>query len=253
VFAEVHRAAAPSFVVASIPHGGRQWPESAAEDLVVAPESVVSDWHTRELYSFLTDVGVDAVANRSSRFVADPNRDPTTGFGSINNHVVADTDFRGRPLYRRHLTPGDVSARVALAHTPYHEALDLLAGEAVARHGRVLVLDLHCFGADVDADIVIGDRWGTSASNATVAAVEHVLEHQGFRTVRNQRFPGGWIVRRHGRPPVREAIQLELNARTYIDPDTARGVFGLPPYDARFEAVQQRLRSALAALPQLLS
>jgi hypothetical protein len=101
VFAEVHRAAAPSFVVASIPHGGRQWPESAAEDLVVAPESVVSDWHTRELYSFLTDVGVDAVANRSSRFVADPNRDPTTGFGSINNHVVADGDVPWRGVGRR--------------------------------------------------------------------------------------------------------------------------------------------------------
>ena len=238
--------------MASIPHGGRQWPDSAAKDLAVAPESVVSDWHTAELYSFLSDLGVDAVANRASRFVADPNRDPSSSFGPINSHVVADTDFRGRRLYRRQLTAGDVAARLALAHAPYHEALDLLVQEAMARHGQAVVLDLHCFGAEVDADVVIGDRWGTTASDATVAAVERALEHQGFRTVRNVRWPGGWIVRRHGRPPVTEAIQLELNARTYIDPETARGVTGLPPYDSRFEAVQQRLRAALAELSQSL-
>jgi N-formylglutamate amidohydrolase len=219
-------------------------------DLAVAPESVVSDWHTAELYAFLADLGIDAVANRASRFVADPNRDPSSSFGPINTHVVAETDFRGRTLYRRQLTAGDISDRLAVAHAPYHEALDLFVEEAIARHGRAVVLDLHCFGAEVDADVVIGDRWGTTASEATVAAVERALEHHGFRTVRNLRFPGGWIVRKHGRPPVTEAIQLELNARTYIDPETARGVTGLPPYDARFEAVQHRLRAALAQLTQ---
>lgn len=239
--------------MASIPHGGRQWPESVAKDLAVTQESLVSDWHTAELYSFLAEMGVDAVANRASRFVADPNRDPSSSFGPINIHVVADTDFRGRTLYRRQLTAGDVSVRLALAHAPYHEALDLLVERAVARHSRAVVLDLHCFGAEIDADVVVGDRWGTTASDATVAAVERALEHQGFRTVRNLRFPGGWIVRKHGLPPVREAIQLELNARTYIDPDTARGVTGLPPYDSRFEAVQQRLRATFAQLSQSLN
>ncbi|HEX9034812.1 MAG TPA: hypothetical protein VF834_23450, partial [Streptosporangiaceae bacterium] len=66
-------------------------------------------------------------------------------------------------------------------------------------------------------------------------------------TVRlNERFTGGWTVRRfagHGRV---DAIQVELNQRRYLDIE--HRVYPAPPEPGDFEATQCMLRHALRAV-----
>ena len=178
-------------IVATIPHGGRSVPPPFDTAMAVEPITLWSDWFTRELYEFLPRFGVTVVRTSLSRFVADPNRDPTTGHGRFWNSVVPASDWEGMALYRRPLTRVEVADRVAAAHTPFHRLLDHAIEAVLAQHGRVLVLDLHSFGMDLDVDVDLGNQRGGSASAEVTGAVRqrHPCHCRGWNpaTVRHRR------------------------------------------------------------------
>ncbi|MFZ1276697.1 MAG: N-formylglutamate amidohydrolase [Candidatus Microthrix parvicella] len=205
-------------IVATIPHGGRSVPPPFDTAMAVEPITLWSDWFTRELYEFLPRFGVTVVRTSLSRFVADPNRDPTTGHGRFWNSVVPASDWEGMALYRRPLTRVEVADRVAAAHTPFHRLLDHAIEAVLAQHGRVLVLDLHSFGMDLDVDVDLGNQRGGSASAEVTGAVGSAFESHGFKVGYNHRFPGGWTVGRVGRMSGVDAVQVELNQRRYLNP-----------------------------------
>jgi N-formylglutamate deformylase len=231
-------------VIACLPHGGLDYPAEFAGALAVSPDILWSDWFTRELYAFLPDLGITTVTTSFSRFVADVNRDPGgERHGGFWTSVVAARMPKGRAVYRRPLTADEISHRIRIAHAPFHQALDSVIDRLLARFDRLLVLDLHSFGVGLDGDVILGDRHGATASPGAVRLVADALAAAGLDVRMNQRFTGGWTVRRLAGLDRLDAIQVELNQRRYLDLD--RRSYPGPPPLGDFGGTQQLLRTAL--------
>jgi N-formylglutamate deformylase len=234
-------------VVASLPHGGRHLPAELIHNLAVPPGALRSDWLTRELYAFLPEFGITTIVTALSRFVADVNRDPAGDqHGRFWSSVVAAQTAKGRALYRRPLTQEEIDQRVRLAHEPFHRALDSAIAGLVAAFGRVLLLDLHSFGIELDADVVLGDRHGQSARPQVSDLVDEALTGHGFEVSRNRRFTGGWTVRKFVGNDQVDAVQIELSQRRYLDL-TGPWRPGPPPR-GQFEATQHMLAGAFGRI-----
>jgi N-formylglutamate deformylase len=171
------------------------------------------------------------------------NRDPSAGHGGFWSSVVAARMPAGQPVYQRPLTTAEISHRVRLAHRPFHEALDRVIERLLRRFPRVLVLDLHSFGQDLPGDVILGDRNGVTARPAALRLITDALAGQGLAVRHNERFIGGWTVRRFAGHERVDAIQVELNQRRYLDL-TAR-CFPDPPPPGAFDDTQRLLRGAL--------
>jgi N-formylglutamate amidohydrolase len=231
-------------VVACLPHGGLHYPAELTAELAVHPEVLWSDWLTRDLYAFLPEIGITTITTRFSRFVADVNRDPDGDLhGGFWTSVVAARMPNGRAVYRRPLTGDEIAHRIKIAHAPFHHALDDAVGRLLARFPRLLLLDLHSFGVGLDGDVILGDRHGATASPDAVARVSGALSAAGFDVRMNQRFAGGWTIRRFGRHDDVDAIQVELNQRRYLDLANRR--YPAPPPLGEFSATRRLLRSTL--------
>jgi N-formylglutamate deformylase len=238
-------AGSPAPVVACVPHGGREFPAYLAGALAVSPDILWSDWLTRELYAFLPDLGITTITTTFSRFVADVNRDPATGQdGGFWSSVISPRMPRGQPLYRRALSPAEISHRIQLAHEPFHQALDTAIQRLLRRFPRVLLLDLHSFGVGLDGDVILGDRHGVTARPEAVRLVSDAFTGQGLTVRLNKRFIGGWTVRRFTGLDQVDAVQVELNQRCYLD--LAARCYPSPPPAGAFEATQGLLRQAFA-------
>jgi N-formylglutamate deformylase len=238
-------AGPPAPVIACLPHGGRDFPAELAGDLTVAPDILWSDWLTRELYAFLPELGITTVTTAFSRFVADVNRDPAAEqHGGFWSSVVAARMPRGQPVYRRPLSPAEIGHRVRLAHEPFHRALDAAVRRLLTQFPRLLLLDLHSFGADLGSDVILGDRRGATAGPEAVELLSGALAAQGLTVLLNERFTGGWTVQRFAGHEQVDAIQVELNQRCYLDLSARR--YPSPPPVGAFDATQRLLRAALA-------
>lgn len=231
-------------VLACLPHGGLEYPADLRDDLAVRPEILWSDWQTRELYAFLPSLGITTVSTAFSRFVADVNRDPAGGHGGFWSSVVAARMPNGRPVYRRPLSPAQIAHRIALAHTPFHRAVDAAVDRLLGQFSRLLLLDLHSFGVGLDPDVILGDRDGRTAHPDTVRLLSDALTRHGFAVTLNQRFTGGWTVRRFAGHDRVDAVQVELNQRRYLN--LVGHKYPGPPPKGDFDATQQLLRTLLA-------
>jgi N-formylglutamate amidohydrolase len=234
-------------VVACLPHGGLAYPDELTSALTVRPEILWSDWLTIQLYEFLPGLGITTIATDFSRFVADVNRDPGgEQHGGFSTSVVAARMPNGRPIYARPLTAGEIGHRIMLAHEPFHLALDDAVRRLLARFPRVILLDLHSFGAGLDGDVILGDRHGSTCGRAALGLVAGALEAAGLDVRRNQRFTGGWTVRRFAARERVDAIQVELNQRRYLDLEHRRYPQAPPLGD--FGATQRLLRAVMAEI-----
>lgn len=242
---EPRRPAVP--VVGCLPHGGRDLPVELTADLAVSPDILWCDWLTRELYAFLPDLGITTVTTSFSRFVADVNRDPDgERHGGFWTSVVAARMPNGRAIYLRPVSEAEIASRISLAHAPFHQALDHVVGRLLSQFPRVLLLDLHSFGVPLDADVILGDRDGGTATPAATQLVRDSLAGSGLTVRLNERFTGGWTVRRFAGHDRVDAIQVELNQRRYLDID--HRVYPAPPRPGDFEVTQHLLRRALSAV-----
>ena len=236
-------------VVACLPHGGLDYPAELAAELAVSKDVLWSDWLTRELYAFLPELGITTIVTSFSRFVADVNRDPAgEQHGGFWTSVVAATMPRGRQIYVRPLTTAEITSRIGLAHEPFHKALDRAVANLLAVFPRVMLLDLHSFGAGLDGDVILGDRHGATAKPDAVRQVTRALSGAGLDVRMNQRFSGGWTVRRFAARARVDAVQVELNQRRYLDLDGHRYP-GVPPR-RQFDESQRLLRRAMAAIAE---
>jgi N-formylglutamate amidohydrolase len=67
------------------------------------------------------------------------------------------------------------------------------------------------------ADIVLGDRDGTTCAPEFTAFVREVLAGQGYEVAVNDPFKGVELVRAHSDPAAgRHSLQLEVNKRLYM-------------------------------------
>src|SRR5581483_8301092 len=68
------------------------------------------------------------------------------------------------------------------------------------------------------ADVVLGDRYGTSWAPAVSETVEATLRSLGYTTSRNKPYAGGFITEHYGNPAAGlHSMQLEINRALYMD------------------------------------
>ncbi len=157
----------------------------------------------------------------------------------------------GQPIYAGRLALEGIKARLALAHHPFHDRLTMMLNQIHAEFGRALLVDCHSMpslprdrAGRPGADIVLGDRYGTSASPILMGLMESALRQEGFKVVRNCPYAGGYVTERHGAPSFGiHAIQMEIDRRLYFD-----SALHLPRPDAG--AIAHRLATALVAVSE---
>ena len=122
-----------------------------------------------------------------------------------------------------------------------------------AQFGYAILIDCHSMpsaavGRDCPAaaDIVLGDRYGTSCAGAVTDRVEAIFHARGLRVARNRPYAGGFITEHYGQPALnRHAIQVEVSRALYLDEQRIEPNLGLLALAEAFSDVAE----ALAELP----
>lgn len=230
------------------PHSGRRYtPAFMAQsrlDAVAIRRS--EDHYVEELFSAAVPLGAPMLVAHFPRAYLDVNREPyeldprmfsgelpahinrnsvrvAGGLGTIPRIVAENME-----IYRGRLTADEALERIETLYKPYHACLRKLIARTHVSFGQAILIDCHSMpgnirvpGSPDKPDIVIGDRYGTSASCRLSRAASDILTDLGFATVRNKPYAGGFITEHYGRPARSlHAIQIEVNRALYVDETT---------------------------------
>lgn len=235
-------------MVFASPHSGSVYPSDMGHLPGLSPQSLRSaeDALVDRLIASASSTGVPVIGGHVSRAYVDLNRAPeeldpsliedfhtgdvtakvAAGFG-----VVPRRTGDGAALYDRALTLAEAKGRLERVHTPYHLALAGLMQAARERHGLAILVDWHSMPSRAvggtrtarGADIVLGDRHGSSCSSRLTRKLRTLFEAQGWRVGLNQPYAGGYSTQIWGRPVEGfQAIQVELSRALYLNEETLR-------------------------------
>jgi formiminoglutamase len=256
---EVIRGDGP--VVLAMPHTGTHVPEAIFARLTPQGQTLAdTDWHIDRLYDGLLP-GATVVRATFHRYVIDANRPPSGESlypGQNTTGLVPLTDFDGAPLWTDPPGAAEIDARRRDFHAPYHAALAAELDRVRARHGVAILYDCHSIRSRIPflfdgllPDFNIGTNGGATCAPEIEAAVARLCAGaEGYTSVLNGRFRGGWTTRHYGRPAEGlHAVQMELAQSTHLATEA-------PPfaYDtARSMRLRQHLGAILATLQHLAS
>lgn len=253
---EVAQGSSP--VIIGLPHTGTHVPDDVWARLNAEGRKLRdTDWHVHELYAGLLP-NATTIRATFHRYCIDANRDPSgTSLypGQNTTGLVPLSDFDNRPIWREGQEPdeGDIAARLAACHRPYHAVFEAEVARVKALHGVVVIYDCHSIRARCPflfegrlPDLNIGTDNGRTCAPAFEEATEEICAAaEGLSHVVNGRFRGGWTTRHYGRPQERvHAIQMELAQATYLASESEPFAYDL--------AKAQRLRRHLKAILQRL-
>jgi N-formylglutamate amidohydrolase len=250
------------FLFAS-PHSGRSYPASLLErtrlDATTLRRS--EDAFVDELFAGAVGLGAPLLAAHFPRAFLDVNRgiaeldagmfdgalavpvdapSPRVAAGlGVIPRIVRD----GAEIYRGKLERGEAEARLNQLYKPYHRALAELMEETRARFGAAVLIDCHSMPSALSVpDIVLGDRYGASATPQLTARAEAALSREGFSVARNTPYAGGHTTVLYGKVATGcHALQVEINRALYLDEDKIAK-------KTSFESVRARLTRAMEFL-----
>jgi len=226
-------------VILSLPHTGTGLPGGVADALNDRGRALAdTDWHIHRLYDGLI-TGVTYLRTGIHRYAIDVNRGPggeSLYPGRNTTGLCPLTDFDGAPIYRPGREPGpdEIEARREAYHAPYHEALSNEIGRVKALHGFAILYDCHSIRSRIPylfdgvlPDFNIGTNLGTTcAAEIESAVAEKCAIAEGYTSIRNGHFRGGWTTRSRGRPQEGvHAIQMELSQSTYLKAETPPWIY----------------------------
>jgi N-formylglutamate deformylase len=139
--------------------------------------------------------------------------------------------------------------RIESLYKPYHRVLRRLFTRVHGEHGAAVLIDCHSMPSSAGtkderprADVVLGDRYGTSCVGAVTDTIEATLHSLGYMLSRNKPYAGGFITEHYGNPAAGlHAIQLEINRALYMDERTYERTPGFLQLAADLETVADRL------------
>lgn len=231
--------------VFNAPHAGAIYPASFLATSRLDPMALrrSEDAFVDELFSAVPDLGAPLLAARFPRAYLDLNREPyeldsrmfdgrlppfantrsmrvAGGLGTIPR-IVAD----GQEIYQSRLPVDEALHRIEWLYKPYHRTLRQLVRRTAEMFGHAVLIDCHSMPSSsvsrddgTKADIVLGDRYGTSCATLLIDLVEAALRGRGYTVVRNKPYAGGFITEHYGEPALgRHALQIEINRALYMD------------------------------------
>jgi N-formylglutamate amidohydrolase len=260
-------------LVFNSPHSGAIYPPAflAASRLDPLTLRKSEDCFVDELFSSATTFGAPLLRAHFPRAFLDVNREPyeldprmfegrlpsfinarsmrvAGGLGTIAR-IVGDQ----QEIYARKLPVADALERIEGLYKPYHRALRQLLQDQHRRFGLAVLIDCHSMpstGAHREegqrADIVLGDRFGTSAAPFFVDLVEEALRGRGYRVGRNRPYAGGFITEHYGNPANSiHAVQIEINRGLYMDERTLTKTSPFAALKADLDTMMASLVTAL--------
>ena len=263
-------------VVLDSPHSGARFPADFGAAVTEFDLRDGEDSFIDALWRPATERGIPLLAAQFARTYLDLNRHAgdidlalmdapwpdlhqPSGKAAIGKALLWRTLDDGRPIYDRLLPAAEVQARIARCHRPYHQALRGLMDAAHGRFGVVYHLNCHSMnavsgvmgagGAGIArADMVLGDRDGSTCAPAFTAFVREVLAAQGYDVRINDPFKGVELVRAHADPAAgRHSLQLEVNKRLYMDEATRERHAGYARLQADLMALLDAIDRRFAA------
>lgn len=249
---EVHQGTSP--VILGLPHTGTDVPADIWERLNDNGRLLAdTDWRIHELYTGLL---ADATTVRATfhRYVIDANRDPSgTSLypGQNTTGLIPTTDFDGKPIWKEDEEPteADIAYRLEHFHAPYHAALSAEIERVKSIHGVAILYDCHSIRSHIPflfegklPDFNIGTDMGKTCDPAIEnIAFDVTTKAEGYTSILNGRFKGGWTTRHYGKPQEGvHVIQMELAQSTHLATEA-------PPF-AYDEGKAARLRTHLKTI-----
>ncbi|SEM62417.1 N-formylglutamate amidohydrolase [Loktanella fryxellensis] len=232
-------------VVFASPHSGSDYGQAFLAQARLDPHAIRSseDAYVDQLFRTAPDHGAPLLSARTPRAFVDFNRAPdeldpaliegaarlphnprvASGLGVIPRVVAG-----GRAIYSGKISLAQAHGRLTTHWRPWHDRLQALMDAARRDHGQAILIDCHSMPREALSqvggrrpDVVIGDRFGASASAAVVAMIEAALTDAGLRVVRNMPFAGAYVTQAYGRPARRQhAVQIEIDRSLYMDEAT---------------------------------
>ncbi|QCI63854.1 N-formylglutamate amidohydrolase [Phreatobacter stygius] len=259
-------------VVFNSPHSGRVYParflQQVRLDLPTLRRS--EDTDVDALFEGVVERGMPLLRAHFPRSMVDVNREPyeldprmfdgrlptfantrsmrvAGGLGTVPR-VVGEA----QEIYARRLPIEEAMVRIDTIYKPYHRTLRRIIAGAHRAFGEALLVDCHSMPSLAPAredrpraDIVIGDRYGTSCSPVVSDVIETVLRGRGYNVVRNKPYAGGFITEHYGQPQSgTHAVQIEINRAIYMDERSYRR-------SASFEALRLDLMALADGLMRL--
>lgn len=259
-------------VVFASPHSGRDYPDAFLRRSVLNASEIRSseDAFVDQLFAAVPDHGAPLLTATAPRAFLDLNRgvdeldqaliegvrrnahNPriASGLGVIPR-VVAN----GRQIYRGKLTLAEAHLRIAQYWRPYHDQLQTLLDESNNAYGEAILIDCHSMPHEAlenvgppgsaRPDVVLGDRFGSTAAASVVEQVEAAFTSAGLRVARNMPFAGAFITQHYGRPSRQQhALQVEIDRALYMNERTLE-------LNADFAAFQALLSGVIAKIADI--
>ena len=236
-------------LVFSSPHSGSAYPAQFLASTRLDPLTLrrSEDAHVDWLFKDVVGFGAPLIRALFPRAYLDLNREPyeldprmfegrlpafantrsmrvAGGLGTIPRVVGESYE-----IYSRRLPVAAALQRIEALYKPYHRALRALLQRALAGWRCAVLVDCHsmpssCLSGErqgARADVIIGDRYGTSCHPAIVDMLEVGLRRHGYVVKRNNPYAGGFITEHYGNPAVgTHAVQIEVNRGLYLEEGT---------------------------------
>ncbi|MGB3147851.1 MAG: N-formylglutamate amidohydrolase [Paracoccaceae bacterium] len=252
-------------VIFASPHSGRAYPMPFRLSSVLDGQAIRTseDAFVDELLMGVTESGAPLLCANVPRAFIDLNRgadelDPAVieGARSFAHNpriasglgVIPRVVSGGRAIYRGKIPMEEARRRIRDYWMPYHDQLQHLISRAREEFGEAILIDVHSMPHEaMDSiaarpgyrpEIVIGDRYGASASGEIVEQVEDAFRRHGFRLSRNLPFAGAYIAQAYGRPSnSQHAVQIEIDRSLYMDERTIARSAGFVEFRSRLSLV----------------
>ncbi|MEN8873712.1 MAG: N-formylglutamate deformylase [Pacificibacter sp.] len=246
-------------IVLGLPHTGPYVPEDVLADLNDRGRGLDdTDWHIHTLYEGLLP-DVTTVRATFHRYVVDANRDPSGVSlypGQNTTGLVPLTDFDGHDIWDKAPDAATNETRRLAFHAPYHAALVAELERVKSLHGFVILYDCHSIRSDIPflfegtlPDFNIGTNLGTTCDPKVAQITQDICAAaEGYSSVTNGRFKGGWTTRAYGRPAEGfHAIQMELAQSMYLQSETSPWTYD----EEKAAKLRPHLQSILTKLAEL--
>ena len=231
-------------VVFDSPHSGSNYPDDFNHVVPMEKIRRAEDMYVDELFDSAPNYGATLIAALFPRSYIDPNRsledlDPELlteswpgpirpgekarlGHGLIWRLCPPDMN-----LYIEKLSPDIVRGRIDQYWQPYHDTLRVSLDHLYERFDAVWHMNCHSMPSATrgpflngggQADFVLGDRDGTTASAEFVHFVRDCLRDLGYSVKVNDPYKGVELVRAYSDPAKgRHSLQVEINRALYMD------------------------------------